>query len=47
MALDPKTHNLLVDTADFDAPVAPAPGKQGTPQRRPKPGTFRLLIYGR
>jgi len=44
MALDPKTHNLLVDTADFDPP---APGKQGTPQRRPKPGTFRLLIYGR
>jgi DNA-binding beta-propeller fold protein YncE len=47
MALDPKTHNLLVDTADFDAPVAAAAGKQGNPQRRPKPGTFRLLIYGR
>jgi DNA-binding beta-propeller fold protein YncE len=45
MALDPKTHNLLVDTADFEE--APAVGKQGTPQRRPKPGTFRLLIYGR
>jgi hypothetical protein len=45
MALDPKTHNLLVSTADFDAPTV-IPGKQG-PQRRPKPGTFRLLIYGR
>ncbi len=44
MALDPKTHNLLVDTADFGEPAA-VPGK--APQRRPKPGTFRLLIYGR
>ncbi|HYW41916.1 MAG TPA: YncE family protein [Bryobacteraceae bacterium] len=46
MALDPKTHNLLVDTADFDPPGA-ATAKQPNPQRRPKPGTFRLLIYGR
>lgn len=45
MAFDPKTHNLLVDTADFGEPEA-VPGKQGA-QRRPKPGTFRLLIYGR
>jgi DNA-binding beta-propeller fold protein YncE len=36
MALDPKTHHLLVDTADFE----------GSP-RRAKPGTFHLLIYGR
>ena len=36
MALDPQTHNLLVDTADFS-----------TPESRPKPGTFRLLVYGR
>jgi YVTN family beta-propeller protein len=41
MGLDPKTHNLFVDTADFDS-AAPA-GKQPGP----KPGTFRLLIYGR
>ena len=45
MALDPKTHNLLVDTADFDAPVDN--GKGRGPQRRAKPGTFHLLIYGR
>jgi DNA-binding beta-propeller fold protein YncE len=37
MALDPKTHNLLVDTADFEKGVQP----------KPKPGTFRLLIYSR
>src|ERR1700730_1730537 len=46
MALDPKTHNLLVDTSDFDWP-GPATGKQPNPPRRAKPGTFRLLIYGR
>lgn len=43
MTLDPKTHNLLVDTSDFQEP---APGSK---QRQPRtvPGTFRLLIYGR
>ena len=46
MALDPKTHNLLVDTSDFEAPGAPT-AKQPNPPRRTKPGTFRLLIYGR
>jgi DNA-binding beta-propeller fold protein YncE len=46
MALDPKTHNLYIDTADFDAPGA-ATEKQPNPQRRAKPGTFHLLIYGR
>jgi hypothetical protein len=46
MALDPKTHNLLVDTADFEAAPA-APAKKGSPQRRPIPGTFHLLVYGR
>jgi YVTN family beta-propeller protein len=45
MALDPKTHNLLVDTSDFE--VAGATAKQPNPQPRAKPGTFRLLIYGR
>ena len=45
MALDPKTHNLLVDTADFETSRPTA--KQPNPQLRPKPGTFRLLIYGR
>jgi YVTN family beta-propeller protein len=46
MALDPKTHNLLVDTSDFDPPAAAA-AQQPNAQRRPKPGTFHLLIYGR
>ena len=41
MALDPKTHYLLVDTSDFDPPAA------GNAQRKAKPGTFHLLIYGR
>lgn len=46
MALDATTHNLLVDTAVFEAP--PATGAQKG-NRRPKaePGTFHLLIYGR
>jgi len=43
MALDPKTHDLLVDTADFDAPNAQQPNAQ----RKARPGTFHLLIYGR
>lgn len=45
MALDPKTHNLLVDTSDFSEPVDS--GKGRGPQRRAVAGTFRLLIYGR
>jgi DNA-binding beta-propeller fold protein YncE len=46
MALDPKTHRLFVDTSDFDPPAAPTE-KQRNPQPRAKPGTFRLLVYGR
>jgi YVTN family beta-propeller protein len=42
MGLDQKTHNLFVDTSEFEAP---APGGRGQP--RAKPGTFHLLIYGR
>jgi hypothetical protein len=45
MGLDSKTHNLLVDTSDFEIPAAAA--QQSNPQPRAKPGTFRLLIYGR
>ena len=40
MALDTKTHNLYLSTADFSEP-----GANG--RRSPKPGTFHLLIYGR
>lgn len=46
MALDPKSHKLFIDTADF-AP-APAPtADQPNPQPTPVSGTFRLLVYGR
>jgi len=41
MGFDSKTHNLFVDTSDFDPPAS-AGG-----QPRAKPGTFHLLIYGR
>lgn len=44
MALDPKTHNLIVDTADFEE--RQVPGKKG-PQRAARPGTLHLLVYGR
>ena len=40
MALDTKTHNLYLSTAEFVAPDASQPNR-----RRPKPGTFHLLIY--
>jgi hypothetical protein len=46
MALDPKTHNLYLTTADFDAPAAPTE-KQPHPLPRAKPGSFRLLVFGR
>ena len=44
MALDPNTHNLYMDTADFE-PAPPGTTKGNQP--RAKPGTFHLLIYGR
>ena len=46
MGFDPKTHNLFVDTSDFDLPATPTK-EQPNPQPRAKPGTFRLLVYGR
>jgi DNA-binding beta-propeller fold protein YncE len=46
MNIDPKTHNLFLATADFGP--APAPTKKNPhPERKPIPGTFRVLIYGR
>ena len=49
MALDAKTHRLFLDTADFNAPAAPAPGAVGGRGGRPVavPGTFRVLVYGK
>ncbi|GAC1680634.1 MAG: hypothetical protein PVS2B2_19110 [Candidatus Acidiferrum sp.] len=46
MAIDPKTHRLFVDTADFGAAPAPT-AEQPHPQPVPVSGTFRLLVYGR
>jgi YVTN family beta-propeller protein len=46
MALDLQTHNLWVDTAEFEPPPA-ATAQKGNPRPRAKPGTFHLLIYGR
>jgi YVTN family beta-propeller protein len=46
MALDSKTHNLYLTTADFGPPPAPTP-ERPHPNPAPIPGTFHLLIYGR
>jgi len=46
LALDPKTHQLFIDTADF-APAAEPTTEQPHPQPTPVSGTFRLLVYGR
>ena len=46
MALDPKSHKLFIDTADF-GPAPAATTEQPNPQPTPVSGTFRLLVYGR
>jgi DNA-binding beta-propeller fold protein YncE len=47
MGFDPKTHNLFLTTADF-GPKPAAPTKENPEaERKPIPGTFRVLIYGR
>ena len=46
MALDPGTHKLFIDTADFTPAAAPST-EQPNPQPTPVSGTFRLLVYGR
>jgi YVTN family beta-propeller protein len=45
IALDPKTHKLFSDTADFSA-AGGSTSAQPNRQPVPIPGTFRLLIYG-
>jgi DNA-binding beta-propeller fold protein YncE len=47
MGFDPNTHNLFLTTADF-GPKPAAPTKENPEaERKPIPGTFRVLIYGR
>src|SRR5882724_8119832 len=46
MALDTKTHNLYLTTADFGAAPAPT-AERPHPNPAPIPGTFHLLIYGK
>jgi YVTN family beta-propeller protein len=46
MALDPITHHLFIDTADF-TPAAEPTAEQPHPQPSPVSGTFRLLVYAR
>jgi hypothetical protein len=46
LALDTKTHNLFLPTADFGQPPAPT-AEQPHPNPAAIPGTFRMLVYGR
>ena len=45
-ALDPQTHRIFIDTADF-GPAPEPTAEQPHPQPTPVSGTFRLLVYGR
>jgi DNA-binding beta-propeller fold protein YncE len=47
MGLDLKTHNLFLTTADFGPAPATPTKKNPEAERKPIPGTFRVLIYGR
>jgi DNA-binding beta-propeller fold protein YncE len=44
--VDPKTHKLFLTTSDFNPPAAPTE-KQPHPLATPKPGNFRVLVFGR
>src|SRR5256885_1134984 len=44
--VDPQTHRVFLSTSDFNPP-APPTEKQPRPLPTPKPGTFRVLVYGR
>lgn len=46
LALDPKTHNILVSTSDFGPPPPPTE-KQPNPLPRAVQQNFRVLVYGR
>src|SRR6266850_1585532 len=44
--VDTKTHNVFLSTSDFNPPAAPTE-RQPRPLPTPKPGNFRVLVYGR
>lgn len=46
MALDEKTHNVVLVTAKFGPPPPPSPDNPH-PRRTILPDTFVVLIYGR
>ena len=46
IALDPKTHNVFLPTADFGPPPASAP-ESGHARPSIVPGTFRILVVGK
>jgi hypothetical protein len=46
LQVDAKTHNVFLCTSDFNPPPAPTE-KQPHPLATPKPGNFRVLVYGR
>jgi hypothetical protein len=45
MALDPKTHNIFLVTAEFGPAPAPTP-EHPHPRPTVKPGSFMLLVFG-
>ena len=46
MALDPKSHEIYLVTADF-APAPPSANENPKPRMMPVPGTFVVLIFGK
>lgn len=46
MALDPKTHNIFVVTAQYGPPPAPTP-ERPNPRPAPLPNSFVILVYGK
>lgn len=46
MTLDPKTHNVILVTAEFGPQPAPTP-EQPRPRPPMVPGSFQVLIYGK
>jgi hypothetical protein len=45
MALDPKTHDIYLPTAEFETTTNQPPSARPT-RPRPIPGTFKILVYG-